>query len=160
MAEHGQGARKVRRCWDRDVGNYDNDRMILCKIHRFSIDFPGWLLQLNSGLSGVTCMVSTVFYIQDMFEKECPLVEGTLRPKSPLQIPCFLSWSEEDDSKQLLGITYIRWRDTLWWLNMAMESPPWIFLLINVDDVDVHWFSHEKVSRFFFKGFFMIQTDP
>lgn len=26
--------------------------------------------------------------------------QGTLRPKSPLQIPCFLSWSEEDDSKQ------------------------------------------------------------
>eukprot|EP00434_Breviolum_minutum_P000679 symbB.v1.2.000595.t1/scaffold26.1/size418576/10 len=26
--------------------------------------------------------------------------QGTLRPKAPLQIPCFLSWSEEDDSKQ------------------------------------------------------------
>eukprot|EP00435_Cladocopium_sp_Y103_P074324 s78_g48.t1 len=26
--------------------------------------------------------------------------QGTLRPKSPLQIPTFLSWSEEDDSKQ------------------------------------------------------------
>ncbi|CAJ1331840.1 unnamed protein product [Effrenium voratum] len=28
------------------------------------------------------------------------LSQGSLRPKAPLQIPCFMSWSREDDSKQ------------------------------------------------------------
>ena len=34
---------------------------------------------------------------------------GSLRPKAPLQIPCFMSWSREDDSKQCLGVHLFVW---------------------------------------------------
>ena len=40
---------------------------------------------------------------------------GRLRPKSPLQIPTFLSWSEDDDSKQWLGfLRVLRWGESAW----------------------------------------------
>ena len=128
------------------------DRMRSCKIHGFSIDFPGWLLTSTKFRTAqVVCLAHLSTVLVNLRTASC---NKSMQKMAPLQVRCGqnrhckspVSWAGQRKmtpnsflASYLYPVKAYPKKGESTWQWMAMENIPFFWL---VDYVDVPWFSH------------------